>query len=89
MRRIAATSFLALLLAVPACAQTPSTIDGPLTINGNLKASGTSTLGGLSVERQLTLQGALFLAPHLPSNQPTQHCALWVNNGVLQRTVCP
>ena len=89
MRQLAATSFLALLLAVPACAQTPSTIDGPLTVNGNLKATGTSQLGGVSVERQLTLQGSLFKAPNLPSTMPAQHCVLWVNNGVVQRTVCP
>ena len=89
MRRAVATSFLALLLVAPACAQQPAVIDGPLTINGNFKATGTAQMGGVSVERQLTLQGNVFKAPNLPSAAPAQHCAIWVNNGVLNRTVCP
>jgi len=84
MRRIVGTSFLALLLAVPAFAQTPAVIDGPLTINGNLQVNGAAQM-----RQQTVLQGTILKAPNLPSAAPAQHCAIWVNNGVLNRTVCP
>jgi len=90
MRWTVVFSSLALLFAVPACAQQPpSKIDGDLTVTGQLRAPGTVTMGGVSVSRQMTLNGNLLLAPNLPSHAPTQHCAIWVNNGVLSRTTCP